>query len=152
MLLLIDNRIGKHFEILHAGDCIYYDSSTPHGMIAVDGEDCAFYAIVLRNQAAREGEQAAAVATPDTKRRAPDKQPRVYRKFIDRTVEDGKLTITGGTFEKGAWSTGFRWDFEGLVKASGCAVVNTGRTAQVQVQWSSRVDTHNLVILEVVAQ
>jgi acetyl-CoA synthetase len=60
-------------------------------MIAVDGEDCAFYAFVLSNSAAREGEQAAAVATPDTKRREPDKQQRIYRKFIDRVVEDGQL-------------------------------------------------------------
>ena len=85
-------QIGSRTEILHAGDTIYYDSSTPHGMIAVNGEDCAFYAIVLSNSAAREGEAAAAVAIPDTKRRAPDKQPRIYRKFVDRTVEDGLLT------------------------------------------------------------
>ncbi len=84
-------QIGGHSEILHPGDCIYYDSSTPHGMIAVDGEDCAFYAIVLSNSAAREGEQTAAIATPDTKRRAPDKKPRIYGRFIDRTVEDGLL-------------------------------------------------------------
>ena len=84
-------QIGSRSEILNPGDCIYYDSSTPHGMIAVDGEDCSFYAFVLSNSAAREGEQAAAVATPDVKRRAPDKQPRVYRKYIDRVVEDGLL-------------------------------------------------------------
>ena len=35
-------RIGQHTEILNPGDTIYYDSSTPHGMIAVGGEDCAF--------------------------------------------------------------------------------------------------------------
>ena len=52
-------QIGDHTEILNPGDCIYYDSGTPHGMIAVGGEDCSFYAIVLRNQAAREGEQTA---------------------------------------------------------------------------------------------
>ena len=85
-------QIGGRTEILYPGDTIYYDSSTPHGMIAVDGEDCAFYAFVLSNSAAREGEAAAAVATPDTKKVAPDKQPRIYRKFIDRTVEDGLLT------------------------------------------------------------
>jgi len=85
-------QIGSRSEILHAGDTIYYDSSTPHGMIAVDGEDCAFYAIVLSNSAAREGEAAAAVAIPDAKRREPDKQKRIYRKFIDRKVEDGLLT------------------------------------------------------------
>ena len=84
-------QIGSRSEVLHPGDTIYYDSSTPHGMIAVNGEDCSFYAIVLSNSAAREGEAAAAVAMPDTKFRAPDKQPRIYRKFIDRTVEDGLL-------------------------------------------------------------
>ena len=40
-------RVGDHTEILHEGDTIYYDSSTPHGMIAVGGADCIFYAIVL---------------------------------------------------------------------------------------------------------
>ena len=85
-------QIGGRTEILHPGDTIYYDSSTPHGMIAVDGEDCAFYAIVLSNSAAREGEEMAAVATPDTKKVAPDKQERIYRKFVNRTLEDGLLT------------------------------------------------------------
>jgi len=84
-------QIGSRTEILHPGDTIYYDSSTPHGMIAVGGEDCAFYAIVLSNSAAREGEAAAAVAMPDSNRRAPDKQMRIYRKFVDRKVEDGLL-------------------------------------------------------------
>ena len=85
-------QIGGHSEVLHPGDCIYYDSATPHGMIAVDGEDCAFYAIVLSNSAAREGEPAAAVATPGVKRDLTEKKPRVYRSFITPTVEDSKLT------------------------------------------------------------
>ena len=85
-------QIGGHSEILHPGDCIYYDSSTPHGMVAVEGEDCAFYAIVLRNMAAREGEQAAAVATQAVKPRISDTKPRVYRQFVQRALEDGKLT------------------------------------------------------------
>ena len=85
-------QIGGHTEILHAGDTIYYDSSTPHGMIAVDGEDCAFYAIVLSNSAAREGEQAPAIAKPDAKPIRQDRTPRIYRNFIDRKVEDGLIT------------------------------------------------------------
>ncbi len=40
-------QVGSHTEILSPGDCIYYNSSTPHGMIAVDGEACEFCAIVL---------------------------------------------------------------------------------------------------------
>ena len=40
-------QIGKHIEVLEEGDSIYYDSSTPHGMIAVSPEGCEFNAIVL---------------------------------------------------------------------------------------------------------
>ncbi len=83
-------QIGSKTEILHPGDSIYYDSGTPHGMIAVGGEDCTFYAFVLSNSAARDGEAAAAVETPGTGL-TPDKKPRVYRNFIDPTVTDGKL-------------------------------------------------------------
>ena len=40
-------QIGDHIEMLEEGDSIYYKSSTPHGMIAVDGRDCLFAAIVM---------------------------------------------------------------------------------------------------------
>ena len=40
-------QVGENTEILEEGDSIYYNSSTPHGMIAVDGRDCTFVAIVL---------------------------------------------------------------------------------------------------------
>ncbi len=84
-------QIGDHSEILNPGDCIYYDSGTPHGMIAVGGRDCSFYAIVLRNQAARADEQAAASSTV-TKRRNEDNQQRIYQDFITPTEKDGTLT------------------------------------------------------------
>ena len=86
-------QIGDHSEILYPGDCIYYDSATPHGMVAVDGEDCKFYAIVLRNQAAREGEQAPAVATPAAKKAHEDAERRIYHDFIIPTEdEQGHIT------------------------------------------------------------
>ncbi|MBQ0070504.1 MAG: AMP-binding protein [Spirochaetales bacterium] len=40
-------QVGKNQEVLHEGDSIYYNSSTPHGMIAVEGKDCTFCAVVL---------------------------------------------------------------------------------------------------------
>ncbi len=40
-------QVGDHVQVLHEGDSIYYDSSVPHGMIAVEKQDCIFYAIVL---------------------------------------------------------------------------------------------------------
>ncbi len=49
-------QIGSHTEILNEGDSIYYNSSTPHGMIAVGGEDCTFCAVVLPGDDAKENE------------------------------------------------------------------------------------------------
>ncbi|MBQ6670030.1 MAG: AMP-binding protein [Firmicutes bacterium] len=40
-------QIGDNVEYLSEGDSIFYNSSLPHGMIAVDGRDCVFIAIIL---------------------------------------------------------------------------------------------------------
>ena len=40
-------QVGDNVEYLSEGDSIYYNSSTPHGMIAVDGSECQFLAVVL---------------------------------------------------------------------------------------------------------
>ncbi len=40
-------QIGDNVEYLSEGDSIYYNSSTPHGMIAVDGKECLFVAVIL---------------------------------------------------------------------------------------------------------
>lgn len=40
-------KIGEHCTVLNEGDSIYYDSSTPHGMIATGGKDCTFCAVIL---------------------------------------------------------------------------------------------------------
>ena len=40
-------QIGENAEVLSEGDSIYYDSATPHGMIAMDGADCTFLAMIL---------------------------------------------------------------------------------------------------------
>ncbi len=47
-------QIGDNIEYLNAGDSIYYNSSTPHGMIAVDNEDCLFVAVVLPGEDQKE--------------------------------------------------------------------------------------------------
>ena len=43
-------QVGENQEILHEGDSIYYNSSTPHGMIAIDGKDCVFCAVILAGE------------------------------------------------------------------------------------------------------
>ena len=40
-------RVGEHEEILREGDSIFYNSATPHGMIAIDGADCVFLSMIM---------------------------------------------------------------------------------------------------------
>ncbi len=47
-------QVGEHTEILGEGDSIYYDSSAPHGMIAVGGQECVFCAVVLTGEDTKE--------------------------------------------------------------------------------------------------
>ncbi len=49
-------QVGDNVEYLNEGDSIYYNSSTPHGMIAVGGEDCLFVAVVLPGEEEKETE------------------------------------------------------------------------------------------------
>ncbi len=38
-----------HEVEMKEGDSVFYDSSKPHGMIAVDGKDCVFLAVVMKD-------------------------------------------------------------------------------------------------------
>ena len=85
-------RVGEHEEILSEGDSIYYDSSTPHGMIAIDGRDCVFYAIVLNPTGDVIPELQPDIVI-DNKPRRDDTERRIYQKYADLTEdENGLLT------------------------------------------------------------
>ena len=47
-------QIGDNIEYLEEGDSILYNSDSPHGMIAVDGQDCIFIAIILPGENTKE--------------------------------------------------------------------------------------------------
>ena len=47
-------QVGEHTEVLGEGDSILYNSSTPHGMIAVGGRPCVFCAVVISGEKADE--------------------------------------------------------------------------------------------------
>ena len=74
-------QIGNHTEVLHEGDSIYYNSSTPHGMIAIDGEDCVFCAVVLPGEDTKEETVRKSIAS------AKKSENLVCEKFVE-TVED----------------------------------------------------------------
>lgn len=84
-------QVGDHTEVLREGDSIYYDSATPHGMIAVDGEDCVFCAVVLPGV-----EHNTAAAAPATVA-VPDTGDLVVDRFV-HTETDGSGALTGVSF------------------------------------------------------
>ena len=86
-------QIGEHKEILGPGDSIYYDSSSPHGMIAVNGEDCHFYAIVL-NPTGEPVPELQKQLPLSTKPRERDPQQRVYKNFIERVEDENGTPIS----------------------------------------------------------
>lgn len=93
-------QIGEHSEVLGPGDSIYYDSDTPHGMIAVNGRDCIFYAIVLNPTGEPIPELSADKKIIGDNKVAvkKDDKAREYHKFID-VVEDEDGTPTSITFK-----------------------------------------------------
>ena len=76
-------QVGDNIEVLHEGDSIYYKSSTPHGMIAVDGEDCLFLAMVMAEDEKVADEHMSSVNVG----RAPKEEKLVCDKFITTTVD-----------------------------------------------------------------
>ena len=89
-------QVGSHTEILSAGDTAYYNSGTPHGMIAVGGEDCQFYAIVLNP--AGESVFAKKQDADIVIKAKEDKKSRIYKKYID-VEKDENGTPTKITFK-----------------------------------------------------
>ena len=88
-------QIGEHKEVLGPGDSIYYDSDTPHGMIATKGRDCIFYAIVLNptGEPIPELTQTKAISAPEKIVKKVDDKERIYHKYFDIT-ENEKGTPT----------------------------------------------------------
>ncbi len=74
-------QIGNNFEELQAGDSIYYNSSTPHGMIAIGGENVRFIAIILP------GEKETEESDDDVMKAHVRKKSIITEQFV-RTLED----------------------------------------------------------------
>jgi len=76
-------QVGEHVEILEEGDSIYYNSSTPHGMIAVDGSSCQFLAVVMSGESAQAVEE-----TTNTLVTAGQTDSIIADKFIETKVDE----------------------------------------------------------------
>lgn len=77
-------QVGEHVEILHEGDSIFYNSSIPHGMIAVDGEDCLFLAMVMAEDESQADNHMSTVNTG----KSTAEEKLICDKFITTTVDE----------------------------------------------------------------
>ncbi len=79
-------QVGDHVEVLSEGDSIYYNSSLPHGMIAVDGKDCTFVAVVMS------GDNSAETTVRKSVMAAKKSEKLVCEKFVETKEDDnGRL-------------------------------------------------------------
>ena len=85
-------QIGDNTEILSEGDSIFYNSSEPHGMIAIGGEDCTFLAVVFAGdeELPEEEIRSSIVSARNT-------EDLICEKFI-HTTEDENGMLTGISF------------------------------------------------------
>lgn len=79
-------QVGSNKEVLHEGDSIYYNSSTPHGMIAVEGKDCVFCAVVMNGEDSEEYSMKTSIAP------IPPSRKLLCEKFVEcKEDENGVL-------------------------------------------------------------
>ena len=86
-------KVGDHEEILREGDSIFYKSSTPHGMIAIDGQDCVFLSMIMASDA---------TDTPlyiGQSRKGKPEQELLCNKFVN-TQEDENGVLQGFSFSE----------------------------------------------------
>ena len=104
-------QVGDHIEVLEEGDSIYYNSSLPHGMIAVDGKDCVFLAVILPGEAP-------APVTEVVEKPLPQREQAhlIASRFID-AQEDEQGHLTGISFPN-AETFNFGFDIvDGIARA-----------------------------------
>ncbi len=94
-------QIGDHVEYLSEGDSIYYKSSTPHGMIAVDGRDCYFLAMVLP------GEDTVDTIARETVAPSQSKRSIVADKFITTTENENGIVTSIDFQNEDSFNFGF---------------------------------------------
>ncbi len=76
-------QIGEHTETLRAGDSVFFDSSTPHGLIAAEGQDCVFLAVVIPGEETEYNPHIHDAAAP-----AEHAQAIIADRYVDTKVND----------------------------------------------------------------
>ncbi len=79
-------QVGSHTEVLNEGDSIYFDSTQPHGELAVGGKKCEFCAVVLHVDESKPRTVATKLTALESEKGA------IYERFADvEEDENGQL-------------------------------------------------------------
>ncbi len=83
-------QIDDHVEILGPGDKMLLNSSLPHGMVAIDGENCQFISVVVKGN----GASSTLPTLPEMSESADvGNNELLYKRYVNETVnEKGLLT------------------------------------------------------------
>ena len=88
-------RVGEHEEVLNEGDSIFYKSSTPHGMIAINGQNAVFLSMIM---ASDKTDQTLKI-TPQRTAKSPDPELHPDQRLLCNEfvwgIEDGHGHMTG---------------------------------------------------------
>ncbi len=82
-------KVGDHEEVLREGDSIFYKSSTPHGMIAIDGESCVFLSMIMAGD-----KTDTTMGHPTAKKTRVQEEPLLCNRFV-QAEEDDHGVMTG---------------------------------------------------------
>ena len=76
-------QIEAHTEILGPGDSVYYNSSIPHGMVALGGEDCTFISVVIKGE-----KTTSDYKLVDLSAHTSSQDSLIYKNFVSETLDE----------------------------------------------------------------
>ncbi|MDR0883854.1 MAG: AMP-binding protein [Oscillospiraceae bacterium] len=82
--------VNGHTRLLHPGDTAFYDSGKPHGMIAVEGEDCVFFAVVMKP---KDSEEATEVVEVPAESAQPSNAATLHKQYVEETLDERGIVV-----------------------------------------------------------
>ncbi len=76
-------QIDTHTEVIGPGDSVYYNSSIPHGMVAIDGEDCTFISVVIKGE-----KTSSDYKLVDLSAHTSSQDSLIYKNFVTETLDE----------------------------------------------------------------
>ncbi len=90
---MMRHQFGNRIETLYPGDVIYFDSNTPHGELAIGGQDCEFFTVIMKPEGSGSGSVSVNTSSNETNWVPEDilidepKTGAVYEKFISCKID-----------------------------------------------------------------